>query len=72
MLIYKVVEVNTVSEDILEQVLNEWTAQGWQFEGMQFAMRESQKRPSMAFVIFTREKGEAGCSTATKFFKADL
>lgn len=72
MLIYKVVEVNTVSEDILEQVLNEWTAQGWQFEGMQFAMRESQKRPSMAFVIFTREKGETGCSTATKFFKADL
>ena len=56
MLIYKVVEVNTVSEDVLEEVLNEWTTKGWHFEGMQFAMRESSKRPSMAFVTFTRAK----------------
>jgi hypothetical protein len=56
MLVYKVVEVNTVSEDILEEVLNEWTVKGWHFEGMQFAMRESSKRPAMAFVTFTREK----------------
>ncbi len=56
MLIYKVVEVNTVSEDVLEEVLNEWTAKGWHFEGMQFAMRESSKRPAMAFVTFTRKK----------------
>jgi hypothetical protein len=55
-LIYKVVEVSMVSEDMLEEVLNEWTAQGWHFDGMQFAMRESQKRPSMAFVFFTREE----------------
>jgi hypothetical protein len=52
---YKVVEVNTVSEDIIEEVLNEWTGKGWRFDGLHFAMRESQKRPSMAFVIFTRE-----------------
>lgn len=56
MLIYKVVEVSMVSEEMLEEVLNEWTAQGWHFDGMQFAMRESQKRPSMAFVFFTREE----------------
>jgi hypothetical protein len=56
MLVYKVVEVSTVSEDMLEEVLNEWTDKGWHFEGMQFAMRESSKRPSMAFVTFTREK----------------
>jgi hypothetical protein len=54
---YKVVEVNTVTEDILEETLNEWTAKGWRFDGMHFAMRESQKRPSMAFVIFIREDG---------------
>jgi hypothetical protein len=53
---YKVVEISTVSEDMLEETLNEWTTQGWHFEGMQFAMRESQKRPSMAFVLFTREE----------------
>jgi hypothetical protein len=56
MLSYKVVEVNTVSEDMLEEVLNEWTGKGWHFDGMQFAMRDSSKRPAMAFVIFTREK----------------
>lgn len=56
MLVYKVVEVNTVSEDMLEEVLNEWTTKGWHFDGMQFAIRESSKRPSMAFVIFTREE----------------
>jgi hypothetical protein len=57
--VYKVVEVNTVAEDMLEEVLNEWTAKGWRFDGMQFAMRESSKRPAMAFVIFTREKEAA-------------
>ena len=57
-LVYKVVEVNMVSEDMLEEVLNEWTAKGWRFDGMHFAMRESQKRPSMAFVVFTREEGK--------------
>lgn len=60
MLEYKVVEVSTVSEEVLEDVLNEWTEKGWNFEGMQFAMRESSKRPSMAFVIFTRESATKG------------
>jgi len=55
MLEYKVVEVSTVSEEVLEEVLNEWTAKGWRFDGMQFAMRESSRRPGMAFVLFTRE-----------------
>lgn len=60
MLEYKVVEVSTVSEDILEEVLNEWTAKGWRYDGMQFAMRESSRRPSMAFVLFTREADSEG------------
>jgi hypothetical protein len=55
---YKVVEVTSVTEDMLEEVLNEWTRKGWQFEGMQFAMRESSKRPAMAFVLFTRQEKE--------------
>ncbi len=55
MLKYKVVEVSMVSEEILEEVLNEWTAKGWRLDGLHFAMRESQKRPSMAFVLFIRE-----------------
>jgi len=56
MLKYKVIELTTVSEDMLEDTLNEWTAKGWTFDGVHFAMRESQKRPSMAFVLFTREE----------------
>ncbi|RKI67595.1 hypothetical protein D7X55_13350 [Corallococcus sp. AB049A] len=52
---YKVVELSTVDEGALERTLNEWTAKGWNLDGVQFAMRESSKRPAMAFVFFTRE-----------------
>ncbi|MEW5737793.1 MAG: hypothetical protein AB1938_02645 [Myxococcota bacterium] len=52
---YKVVELSNVDEGALERVLNEWVPRGWVFDGVQFAMRESSKRPSMAFVFFTRE-----------------
>jgi hypothetical protein len=52
---YKVVETGNVTDLDLEGILNEWTAQGWTLEGIHFAMRESSKRPAMAFVTFTRE-----------------
>jgi len=52
---YKVVETSSVTEEELERILNEWTAKGWRLDAMQFAMRESSKRPSMAFVTFTRD-----------------
>jgi hypothetical protein len=55
---YKVVELGTVTDDEIEKALNEWTAEGWQFDTMQFAMRDSSKRPSMAFVTFTREEAD--------------
>jgi hypothetical protein len=51
---YKVVETSDVTDASLEQILNEWTAQGWRFESLHFAMRESSRRPSMAFVMFVR------------------
>ena len=51
---YKVIELSTVTDDAIESVLNEWTAKGWVFDGIQFAMRESSPRPSMAFVTFSR------------------
>jgi hypothetical protein len=55
---YKVVEVVTVEAEELERVINEWTARGWRYESMQFAMRESSKRPAMAFVMFTRARAD--------------
>jgi len=53
-ILYKVIELSLVNDEDIEQALNEWTAQGWTFDTMQFAMRESSKRPSMAFITFTR------------------
>lgn len=58
MLTYKVVEINTVEEAPLEKALNDWTREGWRFDSMQFAMRESSRRPSMVFLLFTRETEE--------------
>jgi len=51
---YKVVELTTVTDVDIEHTINEWTGHGWNFEYVQFAMREASKRPSMAFVIFTK------------------
>lgn len=51
---YKIVETQTVTDEDLEQIINEWVEQGWLFDGIQFAMRESSKRPAMAFIVFTR------------------
>lgn len=53
---YKVVETQTVTDVDLERIINEWVAQGWTLDGIQFAMRESSKRPAMAFVVFTRSE----------------
>lgn len=55
---YKVVEIGMVTDEELEKTLNKWTGEGWTFDTMQFAMRDSSKRPSMAFVTFTREEGD--------------
>ena len=52
---YKVVETSSVTDADLEEILNQWTAQGWLLEGIHFAMREASRRPSMAFLTFTRE-----------------
>jgi hypothetical protein len=59
---YKVIETSSVTDEVLEKIINETVAQGFCFDGMQFAMRDSSKRPSMAFLIFTRASGGAGGS----------
>jgi hypothetical protein len=56
---YKVVETSSVTEEELEKIYNEWTAKGWSLDGVQFAMRDASKRPSMAFVTFTQETDES-------------
>ena len=58
MITYKVVETSLVTDETLEKILNDWTSKGWNFENIQFSMHESSKRPSMAFVLFTREEAD--------------
>lgn len=55
MLIYKVVEINIVTDEELESAINKWTKEGWALDGIHFAMREASKRPAMAFILFTKE-----------------
>ncbi len=55
---YKVVEESVVTDESLELILNEWVSRGWQYDGMQFAMRDGSKRPAMAFIFFTRQKDD--------------
>lgn len=52
---YKVVEATTVTDESLEEILNEWTAKGWTLDTIQFAMREASRRPAMAFIVFTMD-----------------
>jgi len=53
---YKIIEITTPTDEEMTKVVNEWVQQGWRFEHFQFAMRESSKRPAMAFAVFTRER----------------
>ncbi len=57
-LCYKVVETAAVTDESLEEILNQWSGRGWTLESIQFAMGPASKRPAMAFVLFTREGGQ--------------
>jgi hypothetical protein len=56
---YRVVETSVVTDEELERIINEMVQEGWMLESIQFAMRESSRRPSMAFLLFTRAAGDA-------------
>ena len=51
---FKFVELSTVTDETIEDCVNEWVRKDWQLEGIRFAMAEHSKRPAMAFVSFTR------------------
>lgn len=60
---YKFVELSPVTDETIEECVNEWVQHGWQLEGIRFVMSEHSKRPSMAFVSFTREAPQAAVDT---------
>lgn len=56
---YKFVELSVVTEDSLEECVNEWVAQGWKLDAIRFVVGEHSRRPSMAFVSFVRTADDA-------------
>lgn len=50
----KVVETMDVTAEDLEKIINQTLAEGWVLDTIHFAMRESSRRPAMAFLIFYR------------------
>ncbi|MEO8705187.1 MAG: DUF4177 domain-containing protein [Kofleriaceae bacterium] len=55
MLQYKFIELSTVTEQTIEEAVNEWVGQGWDLEAIRFVTTEHSKRPAMAYVSFTRD-----------------
>ena len=51
---YKVVEVSPVSEETLEDALNDWAGKGWSFESLHFVSREGSHRPALAYLFFVQ------------------
>jgi tRNA1(Val) A37 N6-methylase TrmN6 len=49
---YKFIELSIVTEQTIEDVVNDWVGRGWQLEGIRFVTSEHTKRPVMAFVSF--------------------
>ncbi len=57
---YKVVEISRVFDEDIETELNRWTAEGYRFESIHFVTQPGTRRPSMAFLFFSRTPGEGG------------
>ena len=57
---YKVVETQTVTDESIEAILNDWMERGWILDGIKFAMSDASRRPAMAFVLFTRDDSVSG------------
>ena len=55
---YKFVELSVVTDETLEDAVNEWVARGWILDGIRFAMSDSSRRPTMAFISFVRQNAE--------------
>jgi hypothetical protein len=57
---YKVVEISKVFDEEIEAELNRWTAEGYRFDSIHFVTQPGNRRPSMAFLFFSRATEEGG------------
>ncbi len=55
---YKFVEISLVTDEAIEEVVNEWVRRGWSLDGVRFVTTEHSRRPAMAFVSFVREEAD--------------
>jgi hypothetical protein len=55
---YKFVEISLVTDEAIEEVVNEWVRKGWSLEAIRFVTTEHSRRPAMAFISFVREEAE--------------
>ena len=58
--LYKVVEISNVHDQEIEAVLNRLAAEGYRFESIHFVTQPGTRRPSMAFLFFSRVPAEEG------------
>lgn len=49
---YKFVELSVVTDDSLEECVNDWVGRGWHLDQVRFVIGEASRRPQMAFVSF--------------------
>lgn len=51
---WRVVELTDVSDRAVEEALNAASGDGWRFESVHFVTQPGNRRPTMAFLFFTR------------------
>jgi hypothetical protein len=51
---YKVVEIGDVTDQTVEAALNRCAEEGYRFESIHFVTQPGNRRPTMAFLFFTR------------------
>ena len=51
---WRVVELTDVCDRTIEEALNGAAGDGWRFESVHFVTQPGNRRPTMAFLFFTR------------------
>ena len=54
---YRVEELSDVNDRTIEETLNRVTRDGYRFESVHFVTQPGNRRPTMAFLFFTRAGG---------------
>ena len=57
---YKVVELTEVTDLHIESALGRWVGEGYRFESIHFVTHPGGRRPTMAFLFFTRSEPSSG------------